>query len=345
MRPAYSGGAMLKIPYEDVIGKIKETSGISEEELESKIQQKLQQLSGLISREGAAHIIANELGVKIFDQISGKMKVEKILAGMRNVEVLGKVTQIYEVREFKRNENTTGKVGSFIIGDETGTIRVVCWGNQAEILQKLQPDSVVKIKDSYVRDNNGRKEIHCNDKTEIGINPPGETVGEVKLTTERKELRRKEIKELQEGDTNVEVLATIVQVFEPRFFEVCSSCGKRAKLKDEQWFCEAHNQITPDYAYLMNLFLDDGSENIRVVLFRNQVDNLLGKTKQDVLAYRDNPASFDTVKMELLGEIIKIAGRVQRNAMFDRIEFVCQNVDPKPDPEKELKRLEANTNS
>ena len=145
---------------------------------------------------------------------------------------------------------------------------------------------------------------------------------------------------MQEGDNYVELLGTVVQAFEPRFFEVCPTCGKRAKQKEGQWACEAHSQVTPDYAYLMNLFLDDGTENIRVVLFRDQVDSLLVKTKEDMLAYKDNPASFDTVKMELLGEIIKISGRVQKNAMFDRVEFVCTSVDPKPNPEEELKRLE-----
>jgi len=330
---------MLKIPYEDVIKKIKEQSGISDEELELKLKQKLEQLSGLISREGAAHIVANELGVKVFDQISGKMKIEKVLAGMRDVEILGKVVQVYEIREFQRKEGT-GKVGSFIVGDETGVMRIVCWGSQADILEKIQPDTIIKISNAYCRDNNGRKELHCNDKTVIEINPEGATIGEVKTVAERKILERKKIKKLQEGDSNVEVLGTIVQVFEPRFFEVCPECSRRAREKEGSWTCETHNQVTPDYSYLMNLFLDDGSENIRIVLFRDQVNNLLGKTKEELLTYRENPAAFDAVKMELLGEIIKIIGRVQRNAMFDRIEFISQSVDPKPNPEEELKRIE-----
>ena len=98
---------MLKIPYEDVVAKIKEQSQISDEDLTKKIDEKMQQLSGLISKEGAAHIIANELGIKIFDQISGKMAVEKLLPGMRDVEVVGKVTAVYEVRELQRKEGTS----------------------------------------------------------------------------------------------------------------------------------------------------------------------------------------------------------------------------------------------
>ena len=91
----------------------------------------MKQLSGLISKEGAAHIVANELGVKIFEQASGKLQIKNILAGMRNVEAVGKVTRKFELREFQ-TENRSGKVASVVIGDETGTIRMVMWGELAE---------------------------------------------------------------------------------------------------------------------------------------------------------------------------------------------------------------------
>ena len=81
---------MIQMPYEDVVAKIKEKSGLSDSEIENKVSQKLEQLSGLISKEGAAHIIANELGVKIFEQVSGKLQIKNILTGMRDVETKGK---------------------------------------------------------------------------------------------------------------------------------------------------------------------------------------------------------------------------------------------------------------
>ena len=118
---------MIKVPYDAVRDKIKEHAKITDDELDSKIKAKIDKLSGLISKEGAAHIIANELGIKLFEQASGRLKIRNILAGMRNVEIVGKVQQVFEVREFQ-TETRAGKVGSFIVGDETGTIRVVIWG-------------------------------------------------------------------------------------------------------------------------------------------------------------------------------------------------------------------------
>src|SRR3989344_270937 len=157
---------MIKIPYEEIILKINEKTNMSVAEIEDRIEKKLKQLSGLISREGAAHIVANELGVKIFEPLSGKLQIKNILTGMRDVETIGKVLQVSDTREFMRND-AVSKVASMLIGDETGTIRVVLWGNQADNTAKLGINDVVKVIGAYVRENNGRKEIHLNDKSQL----------------------------------------------------------------------------------------------------------------------------------------------------------------------------------
>jgi len=329
---------MIQMPYEDVVAKIMEKSGLSDSDIEGKIKQKLDQLSGLISKEGAAHIIANELGIKLFEQVSGKLQIKNILAGMRDVDTKGKVMQVFEVREFIREESV-GHVGSFIIGDETGTIRVVCWGEKAKAVNEIKQDDIVKVVSAYVRENSGRKEIHLNDRSKLLLNPPGETVGEVKAGMQQAEAARKSIAELQENDQNVELLGTVVQIFDPRFFEVCPQCGKRAMMKDNAYYCQQHDVIDPKFSYVFNVSLDDGTGNIRCAFFRNQADRLTGKTSEQMLEYRQSPEKFEEVKNELLGNIIKIAGKTRKNQMFDRLEFNAQFVDPNPDPKKELDKL------
>ena len=49
--------------YEDLVDLICEKSGLSREEIERRIEAKRAKLSGLISKEGAAQIIASELGI------------------------------------------------------------------------------------------------------------------------------------------------------------------------------------------------------------------------------------------------------------------------------------------
>ncbi|MGM5487365.1 MAG: OB-fold nucleic acid binding domain-containing protein [Nanobdellota archaeon] len=324
----------MNISYDKAVTMISEQSGKSQSEIEGKIQEKLTQLTGLISKEGAAHIIANELGVKLIEE-SGKQKIQDIAAGNRNVEVTGKVTAVYDIREFK-NEQRSGKVGSCMIADETGTIRIVMWNDKADTLKKLEQDNILKVTNGFAKQNQRNpdfKEIHLNDSSTIEINPEGEEI-EVK-TSSRK---RKHINELQDNEDGVELLGHIVQLFDPKFYEVCPECGKRTKPQDGQFNCPQHGSIDPAYAYLLNFVLDDGTETIRTVCFRNTAAALLDKTEDEMQQFRTDPEKFTQIKNDLLGELIKVQGKTQQNQMFDRLEFVAFTVNRNPDPDEELKQ-------
>lgn len=324
---------MIKMSLPEIIARIREKVDISEEELNKRIKTKLEQLSGLISKEGAAHIVANELGVKLFE-LGGRLKIKNVLAGMRDVEVVGKIQQVFDLRSFQRSDGSQGKMASFLLGDETGTIRVVLWGEQANKVAELKPEMIVKIKSGYVKGNENRKEIHLNERSKLIINPEGETVGEVKKI----ETKRKNIGELKENDENVEIVGYIVQVFDLKFFEICPICNVRARSRDNIFICEEHGQINPEYSYVLNLYLDDGTGYIRVVFFRDYVNKLLKLKNEDIMKFKDNPQEFDKIKSELLGNQIKVVGRINKNAMFERLEFVPQAIS-EANPEEEIKRL------
>lgn len=322
---------MIRMPLPDILARIKEKTGLQDADIIAKIDAKCAALAGLISKEGAAHIIANELGVKLFE---GGGKIKDLLPGMRNAEILGRITQIYEVREFKRADGTEGKVGSFLVGDDTGVVRVVCWGSQADVLNQLSAGAPLKVTGGMVRENQrGYKEVHLNEASRVQLNPK-ETVPEVKSN----KATRKTLKELTESDEQVEIMGTIVQVFDPKFFEVCPQCSSRLKEVDGQWVCDEHSALMPDYSYLVNVFLDDGTDNMRIVLFRNQAERLLSKTKEQMIAYRVNPETFEPIKTELLGEQFKFVGRAKKNTFFDRIEFIANQVY-KASPQEELARV------
>jgi replication factor A1 len=323
---------MIKIPYEQIIQKIKEKSSLTEEDINSKLKLKMDQLSGLISKEGAAHIIANELGVKLFDE--GTLKIKSVYPGMRSVETIGKITNIYETKEFNRKDGTAGKVASFLIADETGRLRIVLWNEQTDKLKDLKEGIVVQIKDGYTKENiNGNIELHLSNKSELQIT---DSNIEVKKDT----AERKKIQEIKGTETNVELLATIVQAFDPRFYEVCPQCNKRLKPKDNGFACDTHGEVAPDYSYVLNLVLDDGTSSIRTVFFKNQLANLLQLSPIEISKYKDSPAEFQVIKDELIGKTIRVIGRASKNEMFDRLEFISQLVFPEPDPDEELKKLE-----
>jgi len=187
----------------------------------------------------------------------------------------------------------------------------------------------------YVRANNGRKEIHLNDKSKVILNPKDVTIGEVK----RYSSERKKLSEISETDSSVEVLATIVQVFDPRFFEVCPECRKRARPRDDYHYCEEHGKVKPTYSYVMNVLLDDGTDTTRTIFFGNQMERLLGKTKEQLLELKENLPAFEELKLDLLGKTIKVIGRVKKNEMFDRLEINSNLVFMDIDPAEEIKKF------
>ncbi len=332
---------MIKIPFEDMIGKICEKSGLPEQEIVSRVEAKCSQLSGLISKEGAAHIVANELGVQLV-ATGGRLKVKDAFPGMRSVELAGKVVQRYDIREFARQDGSTGKLASFVLGDETGTIRIVGWGDKADTVAALEPGNIVLLQQAQVRESNrGGKEIHLGDNSTLQTNPPGIEVSSVVTSgdSSRPPATRKSIKDLTEEDQNIELVGTIVQVFDPKFFEVCPKCNKRSRPDPAgQVVCPEHGPVSPSYGVVANAYLDDGSGNIRVVLFRNQLERLAKKTTQELLAYRENPERFEDVKTDMLGLIVKVVGRASKNQFFERLEFVAQLVSV-ASAEEELARL------
>jgi ssDNA-binding replication factor A large subunit len=307
---------MIKIPYEQILQKIETEKGITKEKIEQKIQAKMEQLSGLISKEGAAHILANELGVKI-GAPEGKVQIKQLLAGMRNVEIAAKILQKFDVREFQSGERK-GKVGSFIVGDETGTIRVTCWNEQTAAMEPLEKNNIVKIENGFIRENRGTLELHLNDKSIITKDPEGVTIGEVKQVPTIGEPTRKNIAKIQENDTNIELLGTIVQVYDLKFFD----------RKDGAT------------SYVTNCYLDDGTGNIRVAFFANQLQQLTKKSDEELQMFKAAPEGFQQIKTDLLGEMVKIVGRAKKNQMFETLEFVANRVDTDVNPEQEIQRLQ-----
>ncbi|MGM5481871.1 MAG: OB-fold nucleic acid binding domain-containing protein [Nanobdellota archaeon] len=329
---------MINLPYSEIISKIKEKSQLSEEDIEKKVKEKMDQLSGLISKEGAAYIVANDIGVQLV-QAGGAKKIKDIFPGMRGIETTGKVTRVFPINEFERNGNK-GKVGSFLMADETSQIRVTAWNDMTSILSDLNQGDIVKIQDGFIKNNQGRTEIHVNSNTKFEKNPEGVEISvEVPEQGMSQSPERKSISKLAENDFNVEVMATVVQVFDPKFFPTCPTCSKKLTQASGDYNCPEHGVVTPKFGVVINIVLDDGTDNIRAVFFRENVLRLFDKNEEEMDQIRQAPDKFESLRTAILGETIKVRGKVSRNQMFDRLELVGNMVQLEVDPKKEIENI------
>ncbi|MEK6812949.1 MAG: OB-fold nucleic acid binding domain-containing protein [Nanoarchaeota archaeon] len=314
--------------YEDILARIRQQKTISVEEIEGRVKEKLQKLSDLLSKEGAAHIVANELGVKLFDDLRYRQfRISDLVGGMRSVTIAGKVMKIGNVISYKK-ETREGKVANLFLADASGKMRVVLWdAKHIKLIEdgQIKEGDVLKVTKANVRANNGFTELHLNNFSELFVNPPGIAFPDV-VDMQQLHFIDKKIQELQEKDDPVAITGTIVQAFEPRFYPACVDCGKKAFPEGEQYRCVEHGIIAIEFVPILNTFLDDGTDGIRVVAFRNQAERILNLSKEEVLKFKEDAPSFEAFKNQLLGRQFKLVGKVTKNEMAGRNEFVARLV-------------------
>jgi len=304
--------------YEQLIEKISRASGLSIEEINRKIEAKRAKLSGLISREGAAQIVSAELGINFEKE---KVKINEIVSGMKKVNVVGKIIKLFPIREYEKNDKK-GKVENFILADSTGNIRTVLWDtNHIALIEKakIKEEDTVEISSAYVR--NG--ELHLTGFSDIKLS--NEKIENAITEISYQEAKLNEIKAGQ----RLKARAFIVQVFEPRFFEACPECNKKVT----EGNCDSHGKVISNKRAIINLVLDDGAENVRAVLFNEQIEKLGIKTDEI------SGENFIINRAKLLGEERFFSGAVKQNELFNNLEIFVNDIE-EINNEKIIEKLE-----
>ncbi|MCD6367956.1 MAG: hypothetical protein J7L45_02610 [Candidatus Aenigmarchaeota archaeon] len=314
---------------EELIKKISEGAKIDESEVKKLIEEKVREFSGLISEEGAAHIVAKEYGLNLLKEISKDLKIENIICGMKSVNVKGNIIRIIQPKEFERN-GKKGKVASIIIGDETGQIRISLWDEQTDLVKNLEEGMNIEVLNAYTRDNGlGGCELRLGKTSKINKI-------DVEITP-KKGVGRTEIRRLTIG-SNGEIRGAIVQIFDTKpFFFVCPICGQ--KIVDNK--CETHGEVEPKPILILSGVIDDGTGNMRIVFFREQAEKVIGMKSEEAFNMTKNGSDFDKLKEkinEILGKEFVVRGRTKQNQFFERLEFIATDVE-EVDPIKEAKAI------
>ncbi len=289
--------------YEKIIEKIAKFSGLNPEEVNRRIEAKRAKLSGLISQEGAAQIVAAELGINFENE---KLKIDELLPGMRKINICGKIIKLFPVRSFKTQKGDDGKVLNLILADETSNIKVVLWDtNHIALVEKgeIKEDDVIEIGNASMREN----EMHLGSFSEFK-----KSTQKIEGVKTEKISKEKKISEFRIGD-QLSVRAFVVQSFQPKFFEVSKETGRKMTESEKEKGVEAERRA------LINIVLDDGTETIRAVLFN---ENLSALGIRDF----DNPERLALQIEGLLGKEMIFSGNVRKNNFFNNEEFIVDSL-------------------
>jgi replication factor A1 len=203
----------MNVNLEDVIDKIISATKKSKKDILKQIEMKKEDLGGLITDEGAACIVAKELGVEIFEPISYKRKraqIKDLTVGMNAVSIIGRIIAILPVREFTTKKGQKGTVAKFVLQDPSDQIQVVLWNDQTHLISqdKIKENDLIEIKNAYVKAGIGTQlELHLNRQGVITPNPNEVDPSEFnKLPPKSSPLK---INELKEGMRNIDIIGRV----------------------------------------------------------------------------------------------------------------------------------------
>ncbi len=153
-----------------------------------------------------------ERGVKVDRWI----KLGDLKPGMRGVDIVARVVEIGDIREFQRSDGSRGRVVSLLLEDETGRVRMNLWDDEVELLGEIEEGDILAVHDGYIRGGPGPMSLSLGSRGQVEVNPEG---------VEPPPLPREvwEIGELREGMENVTVEGIVVD--EPEVREVETARG------------------------------------------------------------------------------------------------------------------------
>ncbi len=308
--------------YEFLLSRIATHANLDKSEVEKRIEARRAKLSGLISKEGAAQIIAAELGVN-FDNV--QLKVVELMPGMKKANTLVRIVRLFPSREFNKN-GKPGKVLNMVAADNSGSVKVVLWDtNHISLFEngEIKEGDSIEIKNAAVRDS----ELHLSGFSDI--KKSSLIINDVKMDQAKNE---KTLANINPGDS-IKTRGIVVQLFGPKFFNVCPECNKRVAQVPEGYSCQTHGIVIPLERAILNFVLDDGTESVRVVLFSEQISKL---TSEDNLKL---PEKFLVFKQEILGNELFVSGNIRKNQFFNNLELIGDNIE-KVNVEKLISDLE-----
>ena len=164
---------------ETYVNKIIEDTGLSKTEIQSLVEEKKEELKGLISDEGALFVIAKELGVEVSSENQEllneiELNISDITLNMKNIVLVGRIKDIFNLNSFNKSNGEVGYVGAFKLHDNTGDIRIVLWDDQVSVFkdERFEKNEIVKILNGNAKQGRyGGIEIHIGRFSKIVLAP------------------------------------------------------------------------------------------------------------------------------------------------------------------------------
>ncbi|MEK6972715.1 MAG: DUF2240 family protein [archaeon] len=237
--------------FESILERIIKETGKSNEEILDKIDRKQKKMAGLLSKEGAAFMVAKDYGIDLEANVV-RSKINELKEGMQTVTILVRVKHIYAPKKFEKN-GKKGLLCNMLVEDETGECRATAWHNHVKELEDVQKNHILLLKNCYISMFNEKPSLNIGFSSQIDKNT-NETI----ILSESNNLMK--LNEIKEGLQNVDVIARVINIFPVNYFE-------KDGIKKG----------------VINFMLNDGTKAIRATAWNDMVDEILKLKAGDLI--------------------------------------------------------------
>ena len=227
--------------------------------------------------------------------------------------IIGRVIEVFEPRTFERDDGE-GKVRNVEIADDTGSILVVLWNDDAD--KEFELGQAIKLQNPRFRYNDRTNRIDANVSGGTTILKPSES--ELERLPSFDELMEtifapKSIESLLEDDTNVHITATIKEVGTERTILVkCPNCNASVEEASDEYICDncGHVFDEPRYTLMIPTTVEDDTGSIQATFFDDLAEELIGMKKEEVISLLEDGYGIEDKLEDLTGTTIEFIANV-----------------------------------
>ena len=158
----------------DILRRIlAENPKLTEGEVLERLTAERHRTGDLLSDETLLRLIAAKHGVSVEQNgicNSGILSTSRLFSGLNDVTVAGRVLAVFPARSFEGEK--PGKYAALILADNEGTLRVMLWNDNAELVEKgeLKVGQTARFLHGYTREDRfGKVELHLGSKSKVEL--------------------------------------------------------------------------------------------------------------------------------------------------------------------------------
>ena len=267
-----------------------------------------------------------------FEELEEQIYVTKKIGDLDeddvSFKVIGRILELEDIREFSRQDGTTGLVRNMTIGDESGFIAVTLWEDKTNL--PFDINEAIKIQNPRINynDMSNRVELSIGNSTNI-LQP---SYNELSALPDIKELQdilytEKDIANLELEDRNVRIIGTFSDPYAQRILiPKCPFCNKTLEDEDEEECENCGNYIEkPNYLLMLSGKINDETGDISITFFNELVEQLIDMNHDDIVAQYEeeerDPGFLEAKIMEIEGKTLELIADVTYNNYDEEIKL------------------------